>query len=236
MTAEEMESRIMALEKKMGLLEDVNQIKRLQYAYSYYVMRMMNAEIVDCFADHPETGVYWLEGAWLGKEGVRRYFGVDTQRPEPLPEFFHQVMPIAGVIDVEPDGKRAKARWYTFGGHSLPAQGGAFRKSFVAGIYEMEYIKQNAVWKFLKVYWLIPYAITIRNEDWRWPETIGQSISNPQAPTAFPAADIPFDPEDPRFMAGYMLPFHYGHPVTGVATSEQSKNWNVINSKGRARP
>ena len=235
MTLAELESRVKELEKKAGLLDDVNQVKRLQYAYSYYVMRMMNAEIVDCFADDPETGLYWLEGAYLGKEGVRRYFGVDTNRPDPLPEFFHQVMPIAGVIDVEPTGQKAKARWYTFGTHSLPEKGGTFRKSFVAGIYEIDYLKQNGVWKFWKINWLIPYTIKLQNEDWKWPETIGQGIANPQGPVPFPAADIPFDPADPRFMTGYILPFHYKHPVTGKATSENAKNKKIIkmNTAGR---
>jgi hypothetical protein len=66
---------VLSLYKQVSLLEDVNQVKRLQRAYSYYVLRMMKNEIADCFAEHPETGLYWLEGAYLDKEAVKRYFG-----------------------------------------------------------------------------------------------------------------------------------------------------------------
>jgi hypothetical protein len=230
MKTEELEARLTALEKQVSLLNDVNQVKRLQYAYSYYVVRMMKDEIVDCFADHPETGLYWLEGAYLGKDAVKRYFGTDVNRPDPAPEFFHQVMPIAGVIDVDPNGERAKARWYTFGTHSLPAEGNTFRKSFVAGIYEIEYIKLKGVWKFLKINWLIPYTINLPGELWGWPEKIGERNENPSGSFVPPAADIPFDPADPRFMTGYILPFHYPHPVTGKPTSENAKNQAIINA------
>ena len=85
MNIEEIAARLEALEKKVSILDDINEIKRLHRVYSYYVMYMMRDEIVDCFADHPDVALYWLEGTWLGKEGVKKYFGVDSDRPEPLP-------------------------------------------------------------------------------------------------------------------------------------------------------
>ena len=61
-------------------MEDVNEIKRLQRVYSYYVMHMMRDEIYDCFADRdPDVKLRWLEGTWYGKKGVSRYFGVGTR-------------------------------------------------------------------------------------------------------------------------------------------------------------
>lgn len=235
MNIEQMEARLAALEKKVASLDDINRIKRLQYAYSYYVSRMMKEEIVDCFADHEETALYWLEGAYLGKDAVKRYFGIGNEQSHQPPEFLHQVMPIAGVIDLDPDGNRARARWYSFGAHSLPTGDNNFRKSFVAGIYEMEYIKQADIWKILKINWLIPYAIDLPIESWRWPEKIGESIGNPRRSFTQPVADIPFDPADPRFVAGYILPFHYPHPVTGKPTSEDRINNSVINTRKGAK-
>jgi hypothetical protein len=235
MNMKEMEAKIKALEKQVSLLDDVNQVKKLQRAYSYYVMRMMKNEIVDCFAEHPETGLYWLEGAYLGKEAVKRYFGVGGDTPPQPPEFFHQVMPIAGVVDVAPDGERAWGRWYTFGSHSLPAPGGKFRKSFVGGVYEIEYIKQNGVWKFLKINWQIPYSVNIPEENWRSPELIGEHIGHPQGSYVPPVADIAYDAEDPRFMSGYVIPFHYKHPVTGKKTSEDTVNNKSVISTIKAR-
>lgn len=221
MNIEEMEARLIALEKKAGILDDINEVKRLQRVYSYYVQHMMRDEIVDCFADHPEVSLHWLEGTWLGKEGVRRYFGVGTDRPQPPPGFLHQVMPIAGVVDVDENGERAKGRWYSFGGVNIPnPDDGKFRGSIVGGIYETEYIKQDGVWKFLKIDWIIPCNISIPADAWVPPEAIGKSIMDFKAPEP----DILPDASDPRFVSGYIFPFHYNHPVTGQPTTEEKRN------------
>jgi hypothetical protein len=224
MDAREMEARLKALEKKVSILDDIDAVKRLQRVYSYYVMHMMRDEIYDCFADHPEVKLHWLEGTWLGKEGVKRYFGVGSDRPEPPPGFLHQVMPIAGVVDVDPDGKRAMGRWYSFGGVSVPDQKGKFNSSIVGGLYEIEYIKQNGVWKFLKIDWIIPLVIKNPEGSWSPPENMGKSIEDFKGPDP----DIPPSSSDPRFMSGYIFPFHYNHPVTGKPTSENKKNAGLI--------
>jgi hypothetical protein len=226
MTTKEMEKRLKELEKKVGLLEDINEVKRLQRVYSYYVMHMMRDEIYNLFADHPEVRLHWLEGTWLGKDGVKRYFGVGSDRPEPPPGFLHQVMPIAGVVDVTPDGKRAKGRWYSFGGVATPKpdEPGKFNCSIVGGLYEIEYIKQNSVWKMLKIDWIIPLNIRIPSESWIPVENFVNAIRNFKGPIA----DIPPEDFDPRFVSGYIFPFHYNHPVTGKATSEKAKNARLI--------
>ena len=220
MNAKEMEAKIKALEKKVGLLEDVNEVKRLQRVYSYYVMHMMRDEIADCFADDPDVTLHWLEGTWKGKKGVNRYFGVGTDRPEPPPGFLHQVMPIAGVVDVDPDGKHAKGRWYSFGGVAVPNQEtGKTNPSIVGGLYEIEYIKQKGVWKMWKVDWIIPLSIRIPAESWTTVEALGKMIENFKGPEA----DVPAIKGDPRFVSGYIFPFHYNHPVTGKPTSEKAR-------------
>jgi hypothetical protein len=227
MNAKEMEAKIKALEKKVGLLEDVNEVKRLQRVYSYYVMHMMRDEIADCFADDPDVTLHWLEGTWKGKKGVNRYFGVGTDRPEPPPGFLHQVMPIAGVVDVDTDGKHAKGRWYSFGGVAVPNQEtGKTTPSIVGGLYEIEYIKQNGVWKMWKVDWIIPLSIRIPAESWTTVEALGKMIENFKGPEA----DIKPIANDPRFVSGYIFPFHYNHPVTGKLTSEGKKNARLLSN------
>ena len=177
---------------------------------------------MDCFADHEETALYWLEGAYLGKDAVKRYFGIANEQPHQPPEFLHQVMPIAGVIDLDPDGNRARARWYSFGAHSLPAGGNNFRKSFVAGIYEIEYIKQADIWKILKINWLIPYAIDLPIESWRWPEKIGESIGNPRGLLL----NLSLTSFRPVTRDLWPATFYHSisHPVTGKPTSEDRIN------------
>lgn len=225
MAAKTMEDRIKELEKKVQRLDDINEITRLQRVYSYYVMHMMRDEIYDCFADDKDTTLRWLEGTWKGKEGVARYFGVGTDRPEPAPGFVHQVMPIAGVVDVDPDGKHAKGRWYSFGGVAVPDQKtGKTRPSIVGGLYEIDYLKEKGQWKFWKIDWIIPLSIKIPPEQWGTVEELGKSIANFQAPDP----DIEMEKNDPRFVSGYIFPFHYDHPVTGKPTSETKKNAKLL--------
>jgi hypothetical protein len=231
MALKEMEAKIKALETKVGLLEDVNEVKRLQRVYSYYVMHMMRDEIADCFADDPDVTLHWLEGTWKGKDGVNRYFGVGTDRPEPPPGFLHQVMPIAGVVDVDPDGKHAKGRWYSFGGVAVPNEKtGKTSPSIVGGLYEIEYIKQKGVWKMWKVDWIIPLSIKIPQESWTPVEALGKMIENFNAP----GADIPAVKGDPRFVSGYIFPFHYKHPVTAKPTSHTEKNTRLLSNVKKA--
>jgi hypothetical protein len=225
MDAKAMEAKLNALEKKVQRLDDINDITRLQRVYSYYVMHMMRDEIADCFANDKDTTLRWLEGTWKGKKGVERYFGVGTDRPEPAPGFVHQVMPIAGVVDVDPDGKHAKGRWYSFGGVAVPDQKtGKTRPSIVGGLYEIDYLKENGVWKFWKIDWIIPLHITVSPDQWGTVEELGKSVAAFQAP----GPDVAMEENDPRFVSGYIFPFHYDHPVTGKKTSESKKNAKLL--------
>jgi hypothetical protein len=203
-----LENQVKAQEKELTTLKDIEAIKKLQKAYGYYVEHMMAQEIIDCFSDSPDVVLNWIEGQFLGKEGVRRYF--DRWR-EPNPDFLHQVMPIAGIIDVDPGGKTAKGRWYAFGAIFIPGDTGVMR-SFVGGIYENEYIKEHGKWKILKINWIIPYAVRI-GEGWATPEQVAAPILKGEFRD--PEPDIPFTKSDPRYVSGYIFPFHYKHPVTG---------------------
>ncbi|OGO30326.1 MAG: hypothetical protein A2Z29_09680 [Chloroflexi bacterium RBG_16_56_11] len=232
MNADALLARVEALEKKVidqekGLvrLRDIEDIKKLQKAYGYYVEHMMYQEIVDCFADSPDVKLDWLEGKYLGKAGVRKYFEFMKTAP---PDFSHQVMQIAGIVDIDPDGKRAKGRWYAFGGIFIP-RGGDVRRSFVSGIYEMGYVKENGTWKMLSIRWVIPYAVRIA-EGWAMPE----DVNRPYLAGEFrgPKPDVDIDRNDMRYLSGYIFPFHYPHPVTGKETSENEKNARLAKLKG----
>lgn len=112
MSMKELEARVKSLESKLKTLIDINEIAILQLAYGYYLEHWMNEEVIDCFADRPDVMLSLYEGTWLGKDGIRRYFGRDRSID---PEFLHQVMQLSPIIHVEKDGKSAKGRWYSLG-------------------------------------------------------------------------------------------------------------------------
>ena len=90
----------------------------------------------------------------------------------------------------------------------------------VGGIYEIEYIRENGKWKILTIRWIIPYSVHLPEGSWGTPEKLGESIMNFKGPDP----DIPPRADDPRFLSGYIFPFHYAHPVTGKKTSEEVRN------------
>jgi hypothetical protein len=57
-------------------------------------------------------------------------------------------------------------------------------------------------------------------------EALGKMIENFKAPEA----DVPAMKGDPRFVSGYIFPFHYNHPVTGKPTSEKAKNAKLLSN------
>ena len=63
-------------------------------------------------------------------------------------------------------------------------------------------------------------------DGWISPEDIaGPMLQNQAVPGATAVApDIAMDPEDLRYVTGYILPFHFKHPVTGKPTSEGERN------------
>jgi hypothetical protein len=207
------EGLIKTLENQVRILQDIEEITKLQRAYGYYLEYWMVDEILDCFSDNPEAALYWLDDTWLGKAGVRRYF---ESAAIPDPRFMHQLMQLSGVIDVDPDGKRAKGRWYGFGGMRMP-RGDKEERVLTGGLYENEYIKEDGKWKILSLSWTQPYIVQI-SEGWITPEQRrklhGGSKLKP---------DIPLT-SDQRWVSGHIRPFHYKHPVTGKKTSEDTRN------------
>ena len=244
MNTAEMETRIKTLDeqvkaqqKKIIILEDIEAIKRLQKAYNYYVEHMLGDAIIDCFSDSDEVILDWLEGKWVGKEGVKRYFAHIGSGERPA-GFSHQLMPTGGLITVDENGKRAKGRWYAFGGIFWSDRGKVSNARLTNGIYEMVYIKEDGVWKILSLKWVIPYSVRI-SDDWAMPEHIGKrfikgqgaapqnegsSDRSTQSLPPMPIPDIELDPDDLRYVSGYIFPFHFVHPVTGKPTNEAVRN------------
>ena len=201
-------------DKQLQTLQDIEDIKRLQCAYGYYLEHWMSDEIIDCFSNSPEVSGTFVEGTYNGPEGIRKYFGPGRVVP---PEFLHMVMQVSPVITVDKEGKRAYGRWYGYGTilsrHTVPLD-----PAYMAVIYEMDYIKEDGVWKILKLRLLMHYAYTSGRTPQGPPETKeGQA----QRPRLSPDVWAEYDTQYP---SGYIYPFHFKHPVTGKPTTEAKRN------------
>jgi hypothetical protein len=229
MTLEELEKKVKNLEQKVQTLDDIEAIKRLQKAYGFYLERGMYQEIVDCFSDSPDVTLNWLQGQYRGKEGIKTYFDYLSREFAP-PTYLHQLMQLAGIVDVNADGVTAQGRWYGFGPVFFPESMGG-RHILFSGIYESKYVKEDGAWKILSFIWMMPYTLDIPS-GWNLPEDINAHFL--QGEFDDPEPQILLDPNDPRYMNGYILPFHYRHPVTGKVTSESTLNAALASKKKKA--
>ncbi|OGO30544.1 MAG: hypothetical protein A2Z29_11235 [Chloroflexi bacterium RBG_16_56_11] len=200
-------------DRQLQTLQDIEDIKRLQCAYGYYLEHWMAEEIIDCFSNRPEVSATFVEGTYTGPEGIRRYFKPGRVVP---PEFLHMVLQVSPVITVAPDGARARGRWYGYGNvlsrYTVPLD-----HAYMAVIYEMDYIKEDGVWKILIFRLLMHYAYT----SGRTPQGPPETGEGRERPTLSPDVWAEYDTEYP---SGYIYPFHFVHPVTGQPTSEARRN------------
>ena len=209
MDVEKLEERIKYLEEKLQRVEDIEAIKKLQRAYGYYLEHWMSKELIDLFSDSPEAMVDIHQGKWYGKKGIERLF--NTFFPNiGSPELLHMMMQLSGIVDVDPDGKSARGRWYGFGMTAVPSSDGKVRQGFMNGIYQCGYVKENGKWK-IKVLQFNKTLGFPPGQGWVSPERVSTLIvKNPQN-------IVPDSPRtvEPGYPTGYIVPFHFNHPVTG---------------------
>ncbi|MGD0795793.1 MAG: nuclear transport factor 2 family protein [Dehalococcoidales bacterium] len=220
MELKEMETRIKELENQVVKLKDLEDINRLQKSYGYYMEHWMYEDIIDLFSDSPDTVLNLMAGIFLGKEGVRKYFGGMTEMTQ-SPEFLHQIMQLSGIVDIADNGKSAKGRWYGFGPVALPIGKGVYQ-FFADGTYIADYIKEDGVWKILKLMWN-PLYTAPPEKGWVKPERIATIEKGTLRTLGNIQADKPRD-IDPQYPSGYIVPFHYRHPVTGKPSTEVKRN------------
>ena len=212
-TVQSLQVELYSLRKQVMVLNDVEEIKKLQRAYGYYLENWMTDEVVDLFSDSPETVLLVHAGRFNGKAGVKRFFKArGTDRGHRRPYFFHQVMQLSPVIDVAPDGRTAKGRWYGFGANATPVGDKVFQ-GWMNGVYENEYIKENGTWKIWKLGWYMyffaPYA-----KGWvDWDKQIDKNFQH-QPPQLQTDGDAP----DTFYPAPFICPPHFNHPVTNEPT------------------
>jgi hypothetical protein len=201
-----------SLEKRVQAIEDWIQIDRLEKIYGYYLDNDQLKKVVDCFSDNAVSIEIGDRGVFKGKEGIRRFFfsylgageEADHKQIAPWKMAFH--MQHQGVITVAPDGKTAQGRWYIIMIQSRPlVKDGPYRSVLGHGVYENEFVKEDGVWKFSKMFMSLHYRSPIAEG---WAVNPNMSVGN-----------APGYDEPPTFYHPYpnlqMYPFHFKHPVTG---------------------
>lgn len=229
-----LEREVALLKSHVGRLQDLDDIRKLQHAYGYYLDKCLYEEVVDLFAEDSE--VHFMGGIWKGKSGARRlYVGVfqtnfTDGKNGPLPGFLLDHLQLQDIVDISDDRSSARARFRTFmqaGVHvdsdapmarSAREEGTHPRQWWEGGIYENRYVREDGIWK-LK---LLNYnPIWHADFDKGWAYTKPEYI--PAYSETWPANPNGPDELDPNFLGLWpkteTVPFHYPHPVTGKSWS-----------------
>src|ERR1700761_1932407 len=92
-------------------LRDIDDIKRLQRAYGYYLDAGQWDQAADLFA-HDATLEVGLDGVFRGQDRVRQYFrAVGGGHAGLAPGQVNQYLQLMPVINLTPDGEHARGTW-----------------------------------------------------------------------------------------------------------------------------
>ena len=193
-----------ALEGRVGLLEDVVQLERLNSIYGYYLAHLQWDDLTGIFSPTGTIEIA-MRGVYAGAASVRRNLNLYGQATDDQFGLQHNHMQFQPVITVAPDGQSARLR-----SRALSIMGNWQRNSqWMGGVYENEYVKENGVWRIKsdQVFntYFVPYTVGFKDVQPRPPP--GITAANP--PDAPPT--LPFE----MYPSAFLPPFHYAHPVTG---------------------
>jgi hypothetical protein len=202
------------LQVRIQRLDDIKQIEHLQKIYGYYQDYGEWQKIVDLFADSEPSVEEADRGVYKGKKGIKRYYidllGNGLNQPR-RPGWLSILFQLQGVVTVDPSGKTAKGRWYGMGMEAKPTASlheGDLRQTWINGIYENEYVKEDGKWKIKKLHFNLTFR-TPYEDGWLRVPVVGQNGPDPVVkPDAPPTSYAPYP-------SGYHVPVHFKHPVTG---------------------
>ena len=179
------------IEKRLQRVEDILEIDRLEKIYGYYLDNGQNGKIIDMFSDNAESVEISDRGVFKGKAGIRKFFMqyLENDKQANLTVFPHGRLLVhqqhQGVVDVAPDGKTAKGRWYLIMIQAWPVDGKE-RSVIGHGVYENEFVKENGKWMFKKIFMSLNFRSPI-GEGWTTTPVIaaGRSPLSDTPPTAY---------------------------------------------------
>jgi len=196
--------RVAALEQRAQRVRDINDIKRLQRSYGYYVDEALWDNVTNLFTDDA-TVEYARDGLYRGKERIREYLyhlgGNQAGLAEGQLNEHFQLMPVITLAD---DGMTAKGRWRAVILNGSLGEYGLWGE----GPYENEYTKEDGVWKISKLRWyqtiMVPYEGA-----WGMNEDVNQGIYvSPALPPNEPRSD-----DYGSWPETFLPPFHFDNPV-----------------------
>jgi hypothetical protein len=153
-------AELAAANHRIGLLEDKNEIERLQYAYGYFIDNRMFREMADLFADDG-----WIEiggrGRYCGRERIHAFLlealGGGRWGLIENEVINHVQQQLLITVDDDRTHARARARAEVQG--NSPPDAPTFL--LADGIYENDYVKDGGRWKIQGIRVTMTYYVAL---------------------------------------------------------------------------
>ena len=141
----ETQKALKALEKRVRLTEDIQEIHQLQRRYVNALICTEWDKCTDCFAENGKINVY-LHKPVQGKAAIEKFFKEELSITHAGKE---------GDILVQPEitinGDTAKGKWLLYMMYAYPRTGQSL--FWVQGFYKNRYVRENGVWKISYMSW-----------------------------------------------------------------------------------
>jgi len=200
--------RVALLELRAQRLQDIDDIKRLQRAWGYYLDEGQWDEAAQLFSANATLEI-GKDGIYRGQQHIRGYLlamgdGRRGLAPGRLNEHF-QEMP---VITPAADGRTALGTW-----RDIQLTGQLGKDAFWGeGPAEVRYVKENGIWKIAGLHWFqtlhVPY-------DGGWARTADSNDGH--FVPGRPPADAPPSLDYKTWPGAFTPPFHFRGQYPGLA-------------------
>lgn len=196
-------AEISRLERDIERLHSINEIKRLQRIYGYYLDRSDWDNVADLLTDDA-TAEYGPSGVYRGKDSIRQLlYGIGYGEAGLQPQQLREHIQLQPVITLSDDGMSAKGRWRVLG---LLGQYQEYAR-WQAGPYENEYRMEGGVWKISKIHWKETFTVPFEDG---WATSMEHSnVADRQLPPPDEPSSFEYEP----WPGVSLLPFHFEHPV-----------------------
>lgn len=139
--------RLAQLKQSVEYAEDISAIKKLQKSYSYNLDKGLWTDLAEYFADDARAN--YPAGIYKGKESIRQHLyrnvgGVEIGQVGLGDNRLYNHMNIQPVVNLDAGGTTGRGRWRAM---AMLGSYGSPSGTWVEGVYNMRYVKDNSVWK-----------------------------------------------------------------------------------------
>ncbi|MEZ5893329.1 MAG: nuclear transport factor 2 family protein [Parvularculaceae bacterium] len=212
-----LEKQVAALTGRMTRAEDELAVRKLHHLYGYFIDKCLYREVVDLFTDDGE--VRFFGGVFKGKAGATRLYIERFQKNfthgtnGPVDGFLLDHPQHQDVVDIQPDGVTALARFRCTMQAGRHKSFGEIRQWWEGGIYENTYRKVDGVWRIHVLNYVPQWHADFESG---WGHTPPNYV--PFFNTTYPQDPLGPDELDKDvwlWPTHKVVPFHNKHPVTG---------------------